>query len=422
MELAFGTDPTAIFFRVIFPPLFYALHGWFATAMAIWALFHPYHAWYFPFTRWQIPCTPGIFPKRRSTLAQAVASTITDTLLTTDDIKGQAQTLVTEDNVYLAVDGFVEACLKEFRNISQLHRLASDISEFSPMILHQLVLSIIDGVERGSDRRIGGMLEKVFDQLVLSVRISGEQADELSRHIMDSIVTPDNVRQLFISLLSPQNINALDEAIQKHASGPYRLLARIIGVKRVCYESRNFMEKEPAESLKLIVDLLKRFEIREQLAAKISQISLRSMPLEQINAWRDSFVSFCLAFLVEHRQDILLSVERIQGEAVGTVQNAIIRFNPSAISPSILDKAKRDVSKFLYSYLHREMGELLERAIPALGVHGLIAHKINEFSPQKLEEVIKRICREELKWLEFLGGFIGFWLGLVQVFLNVVFH
>ncbi len=166
---------TTIVVKYIFPPVFYAFHGYIATAMAIAALFRPYEAWFVPFTNWQIPCTPGIFPKRRNKLAQAVAGTITDTLLTTEDVKRQVETLVTEQNIYLAVDKFVDAILREFRDTDKLHRLARDISELSPALLQQYVVSIVDAVEKGSDRRVASIVEKLFDHVVMNIRISKEQ-------------------------------------------------------------------------------------------------------------------------------------------------------------------------------------------------------------------------------------------------------
>lgn len=412
----------AIFLKYIFPPVFYALHGWAATWMAIAALFRPYEAWYFPGTKWQIPCTPGIFPKRRNKLAQAVAGTITDTLLTTEDVKRQVETLVTEQNIFLAVDGFIEAILKEFRDTDKLHRLARDLSELSPALLQQYVVSIVDGLEKRRDRRVASMVEKLFDQIVLSARISKEQAEEFAELIMENMVNPGQIRPLLINLLTPQNIGALDDSIQAHATPPMRLLAKLINVKNVCNESRRFMENDPEKANKVISDLIKRFEIKEQIAQKIANFDMRSMPLQSIANLRASLIRFIEAFLVEHRADIILGVERIQGEAMGTVQSAIIRFNPGSLAPEWVGRVKQDVSSFLYSYLKRELGALLERAIPAIGAYGMIAKKIEQFSPKQLEALIKRICHTELKWLEFLGAFIGFWLGLVQVLINVSVH
>lgn len=408
------------FWLYAFPIVAYTLHGWGATWMALTMLFHPYEPKYI--LGWHVPFTPGIFPARRGKLSQAVAGTITETLLTTSDIKAQVENLLTEQNIFLAVDGIVNAVLTEFRDITKLHRLANELSELSPAFLEQIVLSIIDGVENRRHRHIAMIVERLFDQLVMNARISRPQADEIAAWIMESVVTANNVRTELIRLLSPQNITSLEDSINKHASGPYKILARIIGVKRVCYEWRNFLEKEPEQAEKIITDLLRHFHIEDQIATRVATFDLRGLPLQTVEKIRAQSVTLVEEFIVSHKDDILQSVKNIQGPAVATVQSAILRFNPASIKPEWLDRAKHSLSNFVYGYLKLELGGLLEKAIPKLGVYGMIATKIEMFSPQQLEHVIKRICKQELKMLELLGALIGLWLGCFQVGVNYFTH
>jgi uncharacterized membrane protein YheB (UPF0754 family) len=414
------STPDRIALKVLLPPVLYGLHGWFATKMAVWLLFHPYEPWYFPGTKFQVPLTPGIFPKRRGKLAQAVATTVTETLLTPADIKSKAETLLTENNIYLSIDLFVESVLLEFRDTTKLHRLASDIAELSPTLLHHFLRSTIDSVKSGKDKRIASITEKIFDGIILNVRISYEQGNELAARFMEAFVTPHKVRTALVALLSPQNISALDESIQAHAGGPYRILARIIGVKRVCYEWRNFLEKEPEESHKIIDDLIKRFGIRDQIALQIANFDMRALPLQTIGKLKENLVSFVESFLVTHSDDLLSAVSKIENEAMGTVRAAIIHFNPATIPSPWVERVKRDLSTFAYSYLKRELGVLLEKAIPALGMYALIAQKIDLFSAQQIEKLVYRICEHELVALENFGGYIGFFLGVIQIFVNAI--
>jgi uncharacterized membrane protein YheB (UPF0754 family) len=408
----------ARFWNVLLPPVLYMVHGFVATVMAIWLLFHPYEPWYIPGTRIQIPLTPGIFPKRRSKLATAVASTVTETLLTPSDIREKAEALLTESNIYLSVDLFVESILIEFRDTTKLHRLASDIAELSPTLLHHWLASTIDSLESGNDKRIAAITEKIFDSVLLSVRISLDQANEFAARLMEAFMTPQRVRGALITLLSPQNINALDESIQAHASGPYKILARIIGVKRVCYEWRNFLEKEPDESHKIISDLIKRFGIKDQIALQIANFDMRSLPLQTIARIKENLVSFVESVLITHREDLLSSVTKIENEAMGSVRAAIIHFNPASLPKPWIDRVKQDLSNFAYSYLKRELGVLLEKAIPALGMYTLIARKIDLFTAKQIEELVYRICRQELRALELFGGFIGLFIGIAQIIVN----
>ncbi len=410
----------ATFWKVIMPPFLYFAHGYLATWMAVAALFRPYEAWYIPFTKIQLPLTPGIFPKRRAKLAQAVAGTITETLLTPKDIKVQVELLLTEANIHLAIGLFVDSVLKEFRDTTKLHRLASDIAELSPTLMEHFVRSTIESLEHGKDSKVAAITEKVFDQVVLTARISLDQANEFAARILEAFLTPAKIRSSLITLLSPQNISSLDESINAHASTPYKILAKIIGVKRVCYECRNYLEKEPEESEKLIADLTKRFGIRDQLAIQIANFDLSSMPLQSIAKFKANMVSFVESFLVEHKADILLSVRKVEGEAMSAVRQSIVRFNPESIPEVWLERAKNDLSQFTHSYLKRELGELLEKAIPALGMYNLIATKIDLFTAQQLEALVKRICSQELKVLELFGGLIGLMLGFVQIVVNAI--
>lgn len=412
-------DPNLVFFlKFIFPPILYALHGWVATWLAILMLFHPYKPWYI--LGWQLPLTPGIFPKRRSRLASAVATTITEKLLTAEDIRTQASTLVTESNIVASVDIFVDAVFLEFRDISKLHRLAQDIADFTPAFLQHYVESMIETVEQHKDQRLAIITQKVFDQCVQSLRVNLDQATEISNRIMEAFITPENVRSVLLGTLTPQNINAMDESIQALASGPYKILARIIGVKRICYEWRNYLEKEPEETNRIIGDLIKRFGIRDQIALKIANFDMRSMPLTTINKFRENVTSFVEGFIIEHKSDLTELTGRLQDEAMGTVRSAIIRFNPESIPRDKLQKAKQDIASFMYAYLQRELGGMLERAIPKLGMYEMIASKIEHFSSEQLEQLVKMICKRELKALEWFGAGIGAILGCIQIFVNYI--
>jgi uncharacterized membrane protein YheB (UPF0754 family) len=144
------------------------------------------------------------------------------------------------------------------------------------------------------------------------------------------------------------------------------------------------------------------------------------MPLQSIAKFKANMVSFVESFLVEHKADILLSVRKVEGEAMSAVRQSIVRFNPESIPEVWLERAKNDLSQFTHSYLKRELGELLEKAIPALGMYNLIATKIDLFTAQQLEALVKRICSQELKVLELFGGLIGLMLGFVQIVVNAI--
>jgi uncharacterized membrane protein YheB (UPF0754 family) len=414
------SDSNSIFWHIIVPPLLGGIHGFAATWMAVWFLFRPYEAKFIPGTRIQLPLTPGIFQKRRSKLSQAVAATVTETLLTTADIRAKVETLLTESNIYLAVDLFIESVLIEFRDITKLHKIASDLAELSPTLLHHLLASTIDSIETGKGHRLAAIINKIFDELLLPARITPEQSLAISNFLMDTVITPAKVRSMLLILLSPQNINSLDDSIQTHAGTAYRILARLIGVKRVCSECRNFLEKEVDESQRVLGELIKRFRLQEQITQQIANFDLRSLPLQTVSRCRENLVIFVESFLLTYRNDLLQTVSKMETEAMSTVRAAIIQFNPTSVSPTWINRVKQDLANFSYMYLKRELGVLLEKAIPALGMYSLISQKIDLFTSEQIESVVKRICSQELFWLEIFGGIIGFFYGILQILVNAI--
>ncbi|MBX9691688.1 MAG: DUF445 family protein, partial [Cyanobacteria bacterium] len=141
---------------------------------------------------------------------------------------------------------------------------------------------------------------------------------------------------------------------------------------------------------------------------------------ENINNLKRNVVDFVQTFMIEHKEDLISACKKLEGEAIITVKNAVLRFNPEGIPKESLESIKRNVSGFTHSYLKRELGRMVEEAIPTLGVHAHIVNKIDLFTPQQLEFLVNRICKSELKALEYFGAVIGGLMGFWQIFFNAI--
>ncbi len=65
-----------------------------------------------------------------------------------------------------------------------------------------------------------------------------------------------------------------------------------------------------------------------------------------------------------------------------------------------------------------ELGEKLShKAIEAINISKMVEDQINAFDFVKIEEMTLKIARTELKYIEVLGGILGFAIGLLQGFL-----
>jgi uncharacterized membrane protein YheB (UPF0754 family) len=53
-----------------------------------------------------------------------------------------------------------------------------------------------------------------------------------------------------------------------------------------------------------------------------------------------------------------------------------------------------------------------------LDLEKIVIEKVAAFSPEKLEDILNRITKKEFKFLEFIGGFFGLLIGLIQVLVS----
>jgi uncharacterized membrane protein YheB (UPF0754 family) len=50
-----------------------------------------------------------------------------------------------------------------------------------------------------------------------------------------------------------------------------------------------------------------------------------------------------------------------------------------------------------------------------LDLEKIVTEKVANFSSEKLEDILNQITKKEFKFLEFIGGFFGLLIGLIQV-------
>ncbi len=55
-----------------------------------------------------------------------------------------------------------------------------------------------------------------------------------------------------------------------------------------------------------------------------------------------------------------------------------------------------------------------------LDLEKIVTEKVANFSTQKLEDILNQITKNEFKFLEFVGGFFGFVIGLIEVAIHIL--
>ncbi len=398
-----------------FQPCFYALHGWLATEMAIWMLFHPYEAKFIPGTHIQLPLTPGIMPRGRANLSHSIADTVTRTLLTETDLHQQAEKLITEENLVRGIEAVLDSIERELRNTEQIRSLYRYGEEVIPDLLSQLATGFIDRLESERGEKLRGLLQPLFTQGLSNARIDYQQAEFMTDLLFSTLLTPPYLRKMVTDGLTEGNILLIERGISQQVGGVKGFLTRFMGIDETLHKLKAFFESQPAEAEAQITEMLDRLEIRERLAERISNFSFADLQTETQNAVIGYAVDLLSETLSDHRAEITQAIASWSGTGSRIIINRLLQLNLKQWLNEKRPDLKRELARFLNRYLHRELELMIGRILPVLNIGQMIVEKLDQFSNAQLEEMIYGICRRELRWLAFLGAFLGFWIGLSSV-------
>lgn len=87
------------------------------------------------------------------------------------------------------------------------------------------------------------------------------------------------------------------------------------------------------------------------------------------------------------------------------------------LSPELVNKIKNALTSDIDKMLNELMGEVSDKLEDVLDVEGIVEEKVNNFSCEKLEELLIQIMRKEFKFIEIIGAVLGFIIGVVQLLL-----
>jgi len=121
-----------------------------------------------------------------------------------------------------------------------------------------------------------------------------------------------------------------------------------------------------------------------------------------------------------------LKEKSTSSEVLGVLEVHIDKFLkeklPQAI-PMISMFLNDDLLTLVKTSLVKELKEVMGVIIDNLGdqlhevvdVHEIVREKVEAFSCEKLEDILFSIMKKEFKFIEFVGGILGFLIGLVQL-------
>lgn len=99
------------------------------------------------------------------------------------------------------------------------------------------------------------------------------------------------------------------------------------------------------------------------------------------------------------------------------VEKRIPRLIPNTIKDGILRYVGEIIDKESRDFLDYMIQDLVQRTIDNVSIENLVEDKLNQLDLYDLEAIILSISHRELRYIEVLGGILGFIIGLFQSFI-----
>lgn len=109
-------------------------------------------------------------------------------------------------------------------------------------------------------------------------------------------------------------------------------------------------------------------------------------------------------------------VTEIKGK-ISSVIEAKMAMLPSGIKMMVMGMAGDVVDKEIGGFIDEKSDEFIQKAGENINIGEMVEEKINQFELEKIEDIILKVAKSELKHIEVLGGFLGAAIGLFQAVL-----
>ncbi|MBI3328317.1 MAG: DUF445 family protein [Nitrospinae bacterium] len=135
-------------------------------------------------------------------------------------------------------------------------------------------------------------------------------------------------------------------------------------------------------------------------------------------------------------QDILeaLNTEELKAHLASVIESRVDRFLREKVfrigwlyanvyALERVQKLKRALIAELVNLFPQEVEAAIKQLVDKVNIGQIVAHRVEQFEFDRLENLVYRVARMELRWVEYLGGVLGFIIGLLQVlFTWAVYH
>jgi uncharacterized membrane protein YheB (UPF0754 family) len=394
------------------PPIAGAIIGYFTNDIAIRMLFRPYQPVYVG--KFRLPFTPGLIPLNQSRLALKVSTIVMERLLTPDALQDLAHRLLKRERLEAAIQWLLASALERLESPEAQGKTTQLLANLLQELFGESLPRIIKVLSRREDF-LEEQLDAVFNRVVMRLEINPTQADRLSEFLLSNTLPPDALRKGLITFLTDSSIEALDQGLREKTTGAYWLVANLVGAKTPLVRLRSFLVDSPENANALLAELLSSVGIKKRLSELLQSLTVKTLPAQTVTQLRENLNMSIRDYVRTEGPDLVHGLgASIDWEGVSTLVLKRLA-NSDALSDS-MGQMSTELAQIVERYLEKDMEQLVMRVIPILNLDQMIIERVQSTSPQELESAIQTIVRKELQAIVYLGGVLGFLVGLIQLF------
>ncbi|MEB3309302.1 MAG: DUF445 family protein [Snowella sp.] len=402
---------------LVVPPVAGAIIGYFTNDIAIQMLFRPYKALFIG--KYQLPFTPGLIPRNQERLAGRVSDTIMGSLLTPEELQRLAKKLLQTERVEAALSWLLNSALKQIRSDKE-QKSAKILANILRDLFSESLPRLLKIFSRREDF-LESQINQIFEQVLLDFQLSELQARQFVDWLLESVLPPDVLRLTLIDFLTDRNIQVIDEGFREKTSGTYWVVANLFGVRNTLIRLRSFCIEEKEIANTRLKELILSLEIRSRLRNWLHNLSLQNLPLSTVRQLRKTTGEAVRSYIRDSGANFLENLgESIDWDSLATL--IINRLQNSSAFTGSLGVVSQELALILERYLEEDLEKLVQTIIPILSIDQVIIARIKNTSPAELEAAIQGIVKSELQAIVNLGGFLGFFVGLLQTIFFVYTH
>ncbi|CAA9583440.1 Alr5253 protein [uncultured Synechococcales cyanobacterium] len=400
---------------ILVPPVTGGIIGYFTNDIAIKMLFRPYRAIYIGGQ--PLPFTPGLIPRNQARLAKRVADTVMKSLLTPGELQNLARRLLQTERVQSAIQWLLQLALDQIK-LDAEQKTAKILAGVLRDGLGQSLPRLLKVLAR-RENFLEPQLNQIFDQVLLELQLSDEQANKLADWFLQSVLPPDTLRQAIVNFLSDRNIQIIDEGFREKTSGTYWVVANLFGARNALTRLRTFCLEEKEASNVRLAELIVSLNIKQRLAEWLQELSLQNLPVSTVRQLRQNFRESVRNYVQLKGASLIqgLSSSLDWDDIAGLLLN---RLRSSSGLSTSLEVISQELALILERYLEKDLELIVMQAIPILDLDQVIIDRVKSTSPEELEVAIQGIVKSELQGIVNLGGILGLVIGMLQSVLLLI--